>query len=204
MGAPSQIRVVGAGLPRTGTQSLRVALEQLIGGRCCHMSVIAGHPFDLGPQWARAFAGDPTVYAHLLDGFSAAVDWPASAFWRELSQAHPDALVLLSVRDSARTWFESCDATFLPYARMSLASDWTMGCDLARLLERFTGTADWDDPAVLSAAYERHNDAVRRSTPTHRLLEWRAEDGWAPLCRALGVAAPQTPFPWTNRRGDWK
>jgi hypothetical protein len=203
MAAP-KIRVVGAGLPRTGTQSLRVALERLIGGRCCHMSVIEGHPFDLGPTWARAFDGDASMFAHLLDGFTAAVDWPASAFWRELSEVHPDAIVLLSTRDSARTWFESCDATFLPYARMSLASDWTMGRDLARLLERFTGTKAWNDPNVLMAAYDRHNDAVRRSTPKHRLLDWRAEDGWAPICSALDVAAPAEPFPWTNRRSEWK
>lgn len=203
MAASSKIRVIGAGLPRTGTASLRYALQDLLGGPCCHMSAIPGHPFDLGPQWRRALDGDATVFAHLLDGFVAGVDWPVSAFWRELSDAHPDAIVLLSVRD-AKTWFESCDATVLPYARMCAAPDWTEGRDLARLLERFAGTANWDDPAKLMAAHDAHNDAVRRGVPKQRLLEWRGEDGWPPICRALGLPVPSEPFPWRNKRSEWK
>ena len=80
----SKVRVLGAGLPRTATASLRIALQQLLGGSCHHMSAIPGHPFNLGPQWKRALDGDATVFAQLLDGYSAAVDWPTAAFWREL------------------------------------------------------------------------------------------------------------------------
>src|SRR5262245_39621302 len=98
------LQVVGAGLPRTGTSSLRQALEHLLGGRCCHMSTIPGHPFNLGDGWDGALAGDTVDWNQLLDGYIAAVDWPASSFWRELSEAYPDALVLLSARDTAETW----------------------------------------------------------------------------------------------------
>lgn len=98
------LRVVGAGLPRTGTQSLKLALERLVGGRCHHMSAIPGHPFDLGPGWKAALAGDDPDWVQLLEGFVAAVDWPASMFWRELTHANPDALVFLSTRDAAQTW----------------------------------------------------------------------------------------------------
>ena len=143
------LRIVGAGLPRTGTSSLRLALEQLLGGRCYHMSVIPGHPFDLGTGWNRALAGDTPDWDELFAGYIAAVDWPASLFWRELSAAYPDALVLLSVRDSAETWWHSADETILPYARMSLAPDWSEGHGFLDLLERFTGTAQWDDPATM-------------------------------------------------------
>src|SRR5262245_4855487 len=98
------LRVIGAGLPRTGTASLSKALEHLLGGRCYHMSVIPGHPFDLGDGWDTALADGRPDWDLVFDGFIAAVDWPASAFWRELSEAFPDALVLLSTRDSAQTW----------------------------------------------------------------------------------------------------
>src|ERR671918_1069687 len=97
------LRVVGAGLPRTGTASLVVALEYLLGGRSYHMRVIPGHPFDLGPGWNLALSGGKPDWDALLDGYIAAVDWPASMFWRELSGAYPDALVLLSVREDAET-----------------------------------------------------------------------------------------------------
>ena len=197
------LQIVGAGLPRTGTSSLTVALEQLLGGRSYHMSVIPGHPFDLGEGWHQALAGGTPDWDQLFDGFNAAVDWPASMFWAELSAAYPDALVLLSTRDSAATWWQSVAATILPVARMALAPDWNEGRGLLDLLERFTGSKQWDDSATLMAAYERHNAAVRRSISPHRLLEWRASQGWTPLCAALGVPVPNQPFPWTNRREDW-
>jgi hypothetical protein len=197
------LRVIGAGLPRTGTHSVKIALERLLGGRCCHMSEIPGHPFDLGPGWNVALAGGTPDWSTILDGFVAAVDWPASMFWRELAAANPGAPVLLSVRDDARTWFESCDATILPVARLALAPGWNGGRGLLDLLERFTGTARWNDRATLMAAYDRHNDEVRRSVPRARLLEWRGEDGWAPICKSLGLPIPDEPFPWVNRREEW-
>src|SRR5688572_12737752 len=138
------LRVVGAGLPRTGTHSLKLALEHLLGGRCCHMSAIPGHPFDLGPGWRAALAGDAVDWSRLMEGFVAAVDWPASEFWRELSDANPEALVVLSVRDGAQTWWESMNQTVLPVARRALAPDWNDGCDLLTLLERFVGSKQWD------------------------------------------------------------
>lgn len=87
---------------------------------------------------------------------------------------------------------------------MAMAPDWNDGRDLLTLLERFTGSKQWDDPTKLTEAYERHNAEVRRDVPRHRLLDWRAEKGWEPLCHALHVPVPDAPFPWVNRRSDWK
>lgn len=198
------LKVIGAGLPRTGTASLRAALEHLLGGRCYHMREISGHPFDLGPEWNRALAGDQPDWSRLMDGYTAAVDWPAAMFWRELSELNPGALILLSVRDSAVTWQQSLEKTILPYARMALQPGWREGRGLVDLLERFTGTSHWDDPEVLRRAYERHNEQVRKDAPAGRLLEWRAEEGWEPICRALGLPVPNIPFPWLNRRSEWE
>lgn len=197
------LRVVGAGLPRTGTAWLKVALEQLLGRRCYHMREIPAHPFELSDGWDRALTGETPDWDQLFDGYVAAVDRPASMFWRELSEANPGALVLLSVRDTAGTWWRSADQTILPYERMALAPDWNEGRGFLALLERFTGTKRWDDSATMMAAYERHNAEVRRTAPRGRLLEWRATDGWTPICHALGLPIPDFPFPWTNRRREW-
>ncbi|HEX2619876.1 MAG TPA: sulfotransferase, partial [Phototrophicaceae bacterium] len=86
------LRVIGAGLPRTGTASLSQALEKLLGGRCYHMSVIPGHPFDLGDTWDQALKGGIPDWDKEFEGFTAAVDFPASLFWHKLSQVYPDAL----------------------------------------------------------------------------------------------------------------
>jgi hypothetical protein len=88
----------------------------------------------------------------------------------------------------------------LPYARMTLAADWNEGRGRLTLLERFTGTERWDDPTTLRAAYERHNAEVKKIVPRQRLLEWRAAEGWSPLCHALGVPVPDLPFPWIDGR----
>ncbi len=197
------LRVIGAGLPRTGTQSLQITLEQLLGGRCYHMRSLPGHPFDLGEGWNRALAGDVQRLEGILDGYVASVDWPASMFWQALSDANPDALILLSVRDNAETWWQSVNETILPYARMALSPTWTEGRGLVDLLERFTGSEHWDDPATMKAAYERHNAEVRKATPAARLLEWQAADGWEPICQALRLPVPSSLFPWTNQRSEW-
>jgi len=194
------LRVVGAGLPRTGTSSLRAALQQLLGAPCLHMSALPGHPFALGADWDAALDDEPVDWAQITQGFAAAVDWPASLFWRELWAANPDALVLLSTRATPEIWYASFDEMVLTHARASAAPDWTGGRGLVRLLERFSGTRDWDDPAALMAAYEAHNAAVRRAVPAAQLLDWQAPQGWGPLSQALGLPEPATPFPHIDGR----
>jgi hypothetical protein len=198
------LRVVGAGLPRTGTSSLKAALSALLGGRCYHMTEVPGHPFRLGAGWEAALAGEPVDWDAIFHGYTAAVDWPASMFWRELAAAYPGAPVLLSLRPSAREWWESMEATILPVARRALAADHGEGGGLFRLLERFTATAAWDDAATLMEAYERHNAAVRQAIPPGRLVTWQPTDGWTPLCRMLGVPEPAEPFPHANKREAWR
>lgn len=181
---------------------MRVALQRLLDGPCHHMSAIPGHPFDLGPDWDRALAGETVDWPRVFDGYVAAVDWPASLFWREIAEAFPEAIVLFSQRD-VQAWSESAEATILPVARMSRAPDWTDGRALVQLFERFTGTSDWDHPDVLKAAAMRHDAEVLACAPTDRLLCWRASEGWAPICAALGTTVPEDPFPWVNKREDW-
>jgi hypothetical protein len=186
------LRVVGAGLGRTGTLSLKLALERLLGAPCYHMLEVFSHPEHVA-AWHAAARGRPPDWRALFAGYRAVVDWPAASFWPELSAAFPDAVVLLSVRD-ADAWWRSAHGTIFP-ASMSASGEWRAMID-DLFAARFTSALD--DRAACIAAFERHNARVRAEVPRARLLEWRAEDGWAPLCRALGVDVPDEPFPRAN------
>src|SRR3954451_23587493 len=116
-GTGMTLRVIGAGLGRTGTHSLKVALEQLLGGPCHHMLEILGDPTQI-PSWIDAIEGRPVDWPKMLEHYRSIVDWPGGAFWPELHAAFPDALVLLSVRDPQK-WYESASKTiFLTFDHM--------------------------------------------------------------------------------------
>ena len=152
------LRVVGAGLGRTGTHSLKVALEQLLGEPCYHMIEVFGKPEHVG-MWHQAVHGDMPDWEKLFAGYSASVDWPAAAFWREQSEAFPDAVILLSTRDS-EAWWTSCNNTIFQVFRSAdenMPAEWTAMVE--ELFRRFAG--DTLDRSSAVAAYERHNENVR-------------------------------------------
>ena len=196
------LRVVGAGLPRTGTKSLMEALELLLGGRCYHMTELFQHPEDL-PTWRAALGGEEIEWSSFPPDSVAAVDWPASAFWRELADANPEAVIVLSTHDSATQWWESCEATIFPVLRKTAYPEYEEWLAMSKALVARELGDPWDDRASAEATYEKHNAAVRRDAPADRLLEWRASEGWEPLCAALGVPVPDEPFPHTNARAEW-
>ena len=166
------LQVVGAGLPRTATESLRLAVATLLGAPVHHLRDIPGHPYVLGEQWSLALAGGTPDWDAVYDGYAGGFDWPTSLFWRELAAHFPDALVVLSTRDTTETWLDSMEATVLPVARACAPEDWIGGRDLAVMMERLAGTADWDDRAVLGAAYDAWvagRPGRRRPRPSPRL-----------------------------------
>ena len=198
------LRVVGAGLPRTATHSVKNALERLLGGRCSHLAAVFQHLEDV-PTWRAATRGDEVDWRSFPPDSVAAVDWPASAFWRELADANPDAVIVLSTRDSAAKWWESADETVFPVLRQPVEQpeneEWHRMVN--ELAAREIGP-DWDDAERAQAFYERHNEQVRREAPADRLVDWQARDGWEPLCKALGVPVPDEPFPRVNTREEWR
>jgi hypothetical protein len=198
------VRVVGAGLGRTGTLSLKLALEKLLDGPCYHMMELFSRADDV-PVWHAAARDESVDWHGLLADYRACVDWPGASFWPELHEAFPDALVLLSVRD-AESWWGSASETIFPRIRSLPADapppfqDWhCMVTDL--IANRFRG--DITDRASSIAAFEAHNERVRQSVPADRLLEWRATDGWEPLCAALDLPVPDEAFPRANSREDF-
>ncbi len=191
------LRVIGAGLGRTGTLSLKGALERLLGAPCYHMFEAVQHPEHVA-RWRAAARGELPDWDRLFDGFAAAVDWPASAFWRELSEAYPDAPIVLSTR-SAESWWASASQTI--FAVQDRVADERADMIRELLAARFTSAIS--DRAAAIAAFEAHNADVRANAPRHRLIDWTPEDGWAPLCEALGVAVPDEPFPRVNTREEF-
>jgi Sulfotransferase domain len=201
------LRVVGAGLGRTGTHSLKLALEQLLGAPCYHMMETFGRPDDLG-VWHAAINGDPPDWAEFLSEYAAAVDWPAAAFWHELSDAFPDAVVLLSSRSSADAWWKSANDTIFQVAKRTIPPEHAdaMGAQLAMVDDMFTKTftTHWADAAEAKQAYEQHNAEVRATIAPARLVDWHPGDGWAPICAALSVPVPDDPFPHVNSTSDFR
>jgi hypothetical protein len=202
----SGVRVVGAGLGRTGTNSLKLALERLTGGPCYHMIELFERPDDL-PQWRGALHGNPPDWRTFPDGYTATVDWPACAFWAGLADAHPDAIVLLSVRDSAEQWWRSFEATILAGLSRPVPADQQEWAErrkvMLAMLER-TFTPRWRERDGAMAGYEAHNAAVREAIPADRLVEWRPGDGWEPICAALGGPIPDEPFPHVNTTEEFR
>jgi len=196
------LKVISAGFGRTGTMSLKLALEELGLGPCHHMKEVIENGAVQVALWNDAVAGKPdfkTIYA----GYTSAVDWPTAAFWRELAAAYPDAKIVLSSR-SAESWYDSISETILAtvWARESWpapAVDWFRMVE--KVLERSLGTGR--DKASIIAAFHAQEAAVKAEIPAGRLLVHQAKDGWAPLCDFLGVPVPDTPYPRTNSKQEF-
>ncbi len=194
-----QLAVIGAGFGRTGTLSLKHALEALGFGPCYHMAEVATHP-DHVDLWRRAWRGEDD-WPEMFADYQAAVDWPAAAFWRRLMDYYPDAKVVLSLRD-AESWFKSATDTIFRSMREGLASEDPVLHERLLMAKEIIvdGTFDGDltDRDAAIAAYEANVAAVRATVPASRLVEVHAKDGWPPLCAGLGVPTPDGPYPRVN------
>ncbi len=206
------MRVIGAGLPRTGTLTQKVALEMLGFEPCYHwVNVIAD--LDQVGVWNRALDGD-APWDEVFGGFQATVDWPGGYFWRELTERYPDAKVLLSVRD-AEKWEPSFRETIwnmcfgeslirlISSARGQVDPQWSRYLQLVdRMFWSGQGTfaSGHETPEQLMTQFERHNEHVKANVPPERLLVWNVTEGWEPLCDFLDVPVPADPLPHVNDR----
>ena len=195
------LQVVGAGVGRTGTHSLKVALEQLCGGTCHHMIECFGRTDQIAGFTAAA-DGEPVDWTALMADFTAMVDFPGSLFWREIAAVNPDAPILLSTRD-AEGWYTSASNTiFLSLDSAPPEMQPWMQAVKRMLHDRFSD--DFENKGAMIAAYEAHNAAVRAEVPADRLIDWTAGDGWGPICAALNVPVPDEPFPLTNTTKEFR
>ncbi|MBG0826138.1 sulfotransferase family protein [Planomonospora sp. ID91781] len=202
------LQVIGAGLGRTGTSSLKVALERLGFDPCYHMYEVVGSVARIR-QWIDVAEGRTRDWDEVLRGYRACVDFPAAAYWRELAAAHPAAKVILTERDP-EAWYESARKTIFrlplllrhplagPVLRaLPSGSRAATFIRMLSVLNRDRRDIGFDRDSAIRY-FERHNAEVRRSLPPERLLVYRVEQGWEPLCAFLGVPVPAGPFPRAN------
>ena len=208
------MEVIGVGMGRTGTLSLKFALEELGYGPCYHMHEVMDR-LDRLRAWQRIGDGAPADWDEMYRGYHSTVDWPGAAYWRELVDAYPDARVILTIRDPDK-WFDSALKTIFsfPLRRHNRLQRWNyaffstvnpVALAIPQMLDRvwnrvFDGL-QFDRPGDRQRAIDaflRHNEEVKAYVDADRLLVYEVSQGWEPLCAFLGVPVPQRPFPRVN------
>lgn len=200
------LEVIGAGFGRTGTMSLKNALEMLGVGPCYHMIEETRHPHhDL--IWQDATDRKPVDWDALFTGYRSAVDWPAAAFWPELSAHFPKAKIILTTRDP-EAWYQSISRTIFPTLLNEPGSEeeenpahrhMTHSLIIERVFKQKVNDRDF----VLDV-YQRNSLAVIRDIEPARLLQYQPGDGWKPLCDFLGVSVPEEPYPHVNNTAEFR
>ncbi len=200
------LSVIGSGFGRTGTLSLKFALEQLGFGPCHHMTEVFPSPAQVG-FWCDIAARRPVDWDQMFAGFGATLDWPSCNYWRELAEAFPAAKVIHTTRP-AEQWWGSFAKTIAESLTIRAP---TSNPVQARMREMTSAiiTEDVfggrpDDKAVALAAFHAREAAVRAAIAPERLLVLEPGDGWEKLCRFLGVAVPATAYPRTNTTEDFR
>ena len=204
------LKVIGAGFGRTGTSSLKEALETLGFEKCYHATEVFGNP-EAVARWCDVIDGNPD-WSAIFEGYQSSVDWPACAFYKEQMAAYPTAKVVLSVRNP-ESWYRSVNETIYPLSHL-MAPKWlTWFSRRARNLRRIVFTAAWEgqlqgkfeDKNAAIAIFNEHIETVKREVPAERLLVFDVRDGWAPLCAFLGISdVPDEPFPHVNEAAELK
>ncbi len=200
--------IIGAGLGRTGTKTMKTVLAQLGFGPCFHMVDLFEHP-ERVKHFEDALAGRDADWEALFEGYRSAVDFPTCDYYRELADHYPDAKVILTVRDPA-DWYESAYATIYPSSRGNVPPPDT-GDDRGRI-HRYIWDAVWagrferrfEDRDFAIAKFEEHTENVKKAIDADRLLVYEVKDGWEPLCAFLGVDVPDEEFAHVNTREDFQ
>lgn len=197
------MKVIGTGVGRTGTYSLKLALNQLGLGPCHHMEEVLHNMPAQVPLWSAVLDGNPD-WREIYSGYESTVDWPTACFFRELLEAYPEARFVLTHRNP-ESWADSFGSTIyrLIAARDEAPPEMKAWLDMASGVIAKTGFPDGLDREGLMRAFTAHNEAVKRAIPADRLLVYQVKEGWEPLCTFLGVPVPDTPFPRSNDRAEF-
>lgn len=197
------LKVIGAGFGRTGTNSLKVALEELGFEKCYHMIEVFKNPSHM-QKWSNIFEGGQPDWESLFEGYQAAVDWPASAYYKELLSAYPDAKMILSVRNPER-WHESTVSTIYQVnQRFGRVLQFIPGAGrffsgINKIIWNGIFHGQLEDKAYSINVFNQHIEEVKRTVPSENLLIFEARQGWAPLCAFLNVPVPEgKPYPHIN------
>jgi len=202
------LQVIGAGFGRTGTLSMKAALEQLGYDKCHHMMEVFPSAAQLD-AWHRISQGEAPDWDAVFEGFEASVDFPSSGYWRELAAHYPDAKIILTTR-SFESWYDSASETIYPVSRD--IPSWMMLIPKVRKIKEMTFGVIWDrvfggkfeDKAAAQQVFEQHETDVKAAFAPDRLLIFHPKEGWGPLCAFLDKPVPEGDFPNVNDRADFQ
>ena len=199
------MKVIGSGFGRTGTLSMKAALEQLGFGPCYHMEEVFKRPKHI-QEWHHLAHGKPIDWHNLFQNFQSTVDFPASVYYQELMDAFPEAKVIHTVRDPER-WYDSTNETI--YQASTVFPSWLqkmvkpIGWFIEmqeRIIWQKQLEGSFENRKRAIEIFEQHTEEVKRVVPADRLLLFSVKEGWEPLCQFLDVPMPDTPFPHVNDR----
>ena len=198
--------IIGAGFPRTGTMSLKHAIEHLRGTQCYHMIEFVRQSSHIA-FWEKAFAQKDVSWTDFLKDCSGIVDFPGSLFVEQLLKAYPNAKVILTIRDEEQ-WFESMKSTVLATRKKNT----DVPPELKNIMKNLASMREliWDrhfegrqlEPDFMIAQYRKHNQKVKQLVPPKQLLEMEISEGWNPLVEFLG-GTPSMDFPNVNKRDEF-
>ena len=197
-----EIKVIGAGFGRTGTLSIRYALEELGYKPCYHMKAALTRPWHI-PFWLRAIKGKKVNWRLFFRKYRATIDWPACEFYKQLMEEYPDAKVILNVRDP-QEWYDSSYKTIY---RIQNYFPWWFPKIFVKMQQkliwegRFEGRFEDRDFAI--GNFIRHIEEVKEHVPEDKLLIYDVKDGWGPLCRFMQAEEPQKPFPHHHEQKEY-
>ena len=194
------LKIIGAGMGRTGTASLKVALEALNIGPCYHMSEVLKNP-EYTKDWINVAEGNAD-WDKIFNGYSATVDNPGCNYWKDLSAFYSDAKVILTTR-SPNKWFDSTNETIHSVE----FADFVKNSPFGEMIQKTV----WDvmdnrmqDREFMINFFTNRSAEIIDSIPEERLLVYHVSDGWEPLCEFLNVPVPNIDFPHINSRNETK
>ncbi len=210
------MQIVGAGFGRTGTKSLQLALEQLGFDKCYHMEELFRNSAGV-KHWQDAYDRKDTDWNDLFKGYKSIVDFPGSAYYKEIAAYYPDSKVILTTRDPEK-WYDSALRTIyafdpgpalkikmllmMPFSSTARNFFKVIQLNNKSLWGRLFG-GKFEDKDHAISVFNNHIEEVKRTIPADRLLVYKVSEGWEPLCAFLGVDVPDTPFPNTNKGTDF-
>jgi hypothetical protein len=194
------MKIIGAGFGRSGTMSLKSALEQLGYGPCYHMKITL-YRYGHMRFFMRAWHGKKVNWKKFFYHYNSVVDWPTCSFYMDLMKEYPDAKVLLNVRNP-ESWYESMNETIYPIQKAF--PFWFPG-----IVRRMHDEIIWggslkgvfEDREKAVSVYSHYIEDVKNTVPPGRLLVYNVNEGWKPLCEFLDVPVPEgRAFPHINER----
>ncbi|CAH1210592.1 Sulfotransferase family protein [Candidatus Nitrotoga sp. BS] len=201
------MKIIGCGFGRTGSLSMKIALEQLGFGPCHHMHEVIANPDKHLPYWLAASKGEKIDWDEALAGYESCVDWPTAAYWPALAEHFPDAKILLTTR-TAESWYSSISKTIFKVISDGVneaPSDKPnpFGEMLVRMIMKNTFKGNIADRSHCINIFNQNVKSVREGFKGDKLFVYNNGDGWEGLCQWLDVLIPDTPFPRTNNEQEF-